>query len=107
MPGLRQRGCRMAIMAGTLKDKNMKITWTAATFALCAVISAPVMANDGDGPQQCNLRTLKRSYVLAANGFVVVAGVAQPKALIEQIDFNGDGSAVSPNAAVAVNGNAI
>lgn len=85
----------------------MKKTWTAAALAICAMAwSAPGLAQDGNAdPQQCSLRTLNGSYVLAASGFVIVAGVAQPKALIEQIDFNGEGSAVSPHAAVAVNGN--
>lgn len=87
----------------------MKKTWTAAALAICAMAwCAPGMAQHGNAdPPKCNLRTLSGSYVLAASGFVIVAGVPQPKALIEQIDFNGDGSAVSPNAALALNGNAL
>jgi hypothetical protein len=37
-------------------------------------------------------------------GFNIVAGVAQPKAIVELIQFNGDGTLTSPGATVSING---
>jgi hypothetical protein len=34
----------------------------------------------------CNLKTLRGSYVFAANGYNIVSGVAQPKTIVEVID---------------------
>ena len=53
---------------------------------------------------QCNQHTLRGSYLFAAHGWNVVGGVAQPKAILEGIDFNGDGTLVSPFATVSING---
>ncbi|SEB25579.1 hypothetical protein [Variovorax sp. YR216] len=85
----------------------MRKTWTGAALAISAIAwSAPGLADDGrDGPQQCSLRTLDGSYVLAASGFAIpVGGGAVPRAIIEQIDFNGEGSASSPNSIISANG---
>ena len=40
----------------------------------------------------CTLKTLRGSYFFAANGYTIVAGAAQPKAIVEVIDFKGDGT---------------
>src|SRR4029453_13442038 len=52
----------------------------------------------------CNLKTLRGSYVFAANGYNIVSGVAQPKTIVEVIDFNGDGTLSVPAATRSVNG---
>ena len=52
----------------------------------------------------CGLRTLRGTYVFAASGFNIVAGIAQPKAIIEVIEFNGDGTLSVPRATLGVNG---
>ena len=52
----------------------------------------------------CGLRTLRGTYVFTATGFNIVAGVAQPKAIIEVVEFNGDGTLSVPAATVSVNG---
>jgi hypothetical protein len=60
------------------------------------------------GPaESCSVGTLRGSYLFAAHGFNIVGGVAQPKAIVEGIDFNGDGTLVSPFATVSINGNII
>ena len=52
----------------------------------------------------CTLNTLRGPYVFAASGYNIVAGVAQPKAIVEIIDFNGDGTLSVPAATRSVNG---
>ena len=52
----------------------------------------------------CTLKTLRGSYVFAASGHNIVAGVAQPKAIVEPIDFNGDGTLSVAGVTVSLNG---
>lgn len=52
----------------------------------------------------CNVDTLRGTYVFAASGFNIVAGVAQPKAIVEVVEFNGDGTLSVPAATVSLNG---
>jgi len=59
-------------------------------------------AADDEG--RCSLQTLHGRYVFSATGFVINAGVAQPKAIVEVIDFNGDGTLAVPAATRSVNG---
>ena len=47
---------------------------------------------------------LQGKYVFAGSGYNIVAGVAQPKALVEVINFNGDGTLSVPAATVTING---
>ena len=55
------------------------------------------------GPHQ-RAYTLRGFYLFATHGWNIVGGVAQPKAIVEGIDFNGDGTLVSPFATVSING---
>ena len=55
-------------------------------------------------PQACGVQTLRGSYLFATHGWNIVGGVAQPKAIVEGIDFNGDGTLVSPFATLSING---
>src|SRR5262245_35126662 len=55
-------------------------------------------------PQPCGVHALRGSYLFATHGWNIVSGVAQPKAIVEGIDFNGDGTLVSPFATVSING---
>jgi hypothetical protein len=69
----------------------------ATTFSM----SGPALADDG---HSCGVRTLRGTYLFAASGFNIIAGVAQPKAIVEGIDFNGDGTLSVPAATLSVNG---
>ena len=64
-------------------------------------MSGLALADDG---KACTVQTLRGSYLFAASGFNIVAGVAQPKAIVEGIDFNGDGTLSVPAATISVNG---
>jgi hypothetical protein len=52
----------------------------------------------------CTERTLRGSYVFSASGFNIVGGVQQPKAIVEVVVFNGDGTLDVPSATVSLNG---
>jgi hypothetical protein len=43
--------------------------------------------------------------LFTATGFNIVGGVALPKAILEAIDFNGDGTLTVPAVTLSVNGN--
>ena len=59
------------------------------------------------GTATCGLNTLRGSYVFDAHGWNIVGGVAVPKAILEGINFNGDGTLVSPFVTLSINGNII
>ncbi|HYY13039.1 MAG TPA: hypothetical protein VE758_01250 [Chthoniobacterales bacterium] len=52
----------------------------------------------------CSLQTLDGTYVFATHGWNIVNGAAAPKAIVEEIEFNGDGTLTSPFATVSING---
>jgi nitrous oxide reductase len=96
--------------------------WTAATAcaAIVAIGGAQLVGTNGHGnaggqdvsgvssaaaaPGACTERTLRGSYVFSASGFNIVGGVPQPKAIVEVIVFNGDGTLDVPAATVSLNG---
>jgi hypothetical protein len=91
-----------------IMTNRMNHAWTAGALAICSIAgSAPALAHDGsEGTRECYMRTLTGSYVLAASGFAFAGTVTTPKALVEEIDFDGQGGGSSPGgAAVALNGN--
>ncbi len=67
------------------------------TFGVSGI--APADAGD-----KCADATLDGFYVFTASGFSIVSGVPQPIAIVEQIRFNGDGTADVPGGRVSVNG---
>jgi hypothetical protein len=86
------------------KEQNMKaLTWQ---VFICAamVLSACGLARADGRDDGCSLKTLRGTYVFSATGFNIVAGVAQPKAIVEVIDFNGDGALSVPAATLSANG---
>jgi hypothetical protein len=78
-------------------------------FIVCALITlgAPgaAQARDSDEDRKpCSDATLHGLYVFTASGFNIVGGGAQPKAIVELIRFNGDGSLTVPASTVSING---
>jgi hypothetical protein len=55
-------------------------------------------------PAACDQQTLRGSYLFNASGFNIGADGALPKAIVEAIDFNGDGTLGVPAATVSING---
>ena len=84
---------------------------TIGGFALAGCLIAAALtlgisknAQAGAPANSCGAHTLRGSYVFNAHGWDIVGGAAQPKAIVEGIDFNGDGTLVSPFATVSING---
>jgi hypothetical protein len=96
--------------------------WTVAAACAAAVVIGGVglMGTNGHGNgsgqdesglssaegarRTCTEQTLRGSYVFSASGFNIVGGVQQPKAIVEVIAFNGDGTLDVPAATVSLNG---
>ncbi len=78
---------------------NTLRTIQVAAAALICGLSGAVVAKD-----DCSLRTLEGDYVFSASGhsFNATAGVWLPKAIVEYIHFNGDGT-LSVTAATVAN----
>ncbi|HEX4666952.1 MAG TPA: hypothetical protein VH207_10150 [Chthoniobacterales bacterium] len=55
----------------------------------------------------CGLSTLSGTYAFATHGYNIVSGAPVPKAIVETIQFNGDGTLVAPFATVSINGTVI
>jgi hypothetical protein len=99
-----------------------RTAWTAvaACAAAMAIGGVPLVGTNGHGNgsghdgsafprtkidrRACSERTLRGSYVFSASGFNIVGGVQQPKAIVEVIVFNGDGTLAVPAATVSLNG---
>ena len=97
-----------------MKTRLIKITITSLLFAcvLVSLIAALVLGTSGTAraestPQSCSAHTLRGSYLFATHGWNIVGGIAQPKAIVEGIDFDGNGTLVSPFATVSINGTII
>ena len=77
--------------------------------ALVSLVAAMVVGTSDTaraalGPQPCGVYMLRGSYLFATHGWNIVGGIAVPKAIVEGIRFNGDGTLVSPFATVSING---
>jgi len=68
------------------------------------VLCACGLVRADDHENECNPRTLSGTYVFTASGFNITDGVVQPKAIVEVIDFHGDGTLSVPAATRSVNG---
>jgi hypothetical protein len=80
---------------------------TLIAVALTVAMTGAASAENEDRGKPCGSTTLKGSYVFTASGFTIVGGVGQPKAIMELIDFNGDGTLTVPGGVLSVNGNII
>jgi hypothetical protein len=83
-----------------VKRANQLIIAAAIAF-VCTAAQAKDNENNG---QRCSTSTLHGLYVFHASGFNIVGGVAQPKAIVELINFHGDGNLDVPEATVSING---
>ena len=69
------------------------------------LLARPAFGHDHRG-RECSLATLEGLYVFSATGFFLPASgsPALPKAIVELIRFNGDGTVSVPGATVSING---
>src|SRR5262250_3144631 len=91
------------VVVATQEERRMKtlIKSTLLSAALTFALGHAAWADDHKG---CSDSTLRGLYVFNASGFNIVAGVAVPKAIVEFIRFNGDGTLTVPAATRSVNG---
>ena len=91
---------------GTYKRAWLRVCALAAVAAATGAAATGAAATQGRALAQrpCSLNTLRGSYIFAATGYTIVAGVAQPKAIVEAIHFHGDGTLLVPAATVSLNG---
>jgi hypothetical protein len=80
----------------------IKLTLLSAVMTLA--LGQAAQAEEYEHTHGCSDSTLRGLYVFNATGFNVVAGVAVPKAVVEFIRFNGDGTLTVPTATRSVNG---
>jgi hypothetical protein len=73
-----------------------------AVIAIAAGAHRPGQAQAGS--RMCGPQSLYGAYTFSASGYNIVGGVPQPKAIIEVIEFNGDGTLTVPAATVSLNG---
>jgi hypothetical protein len=83
-------------------NQYTKQALTALTLTLAFGVAQA--RDDAAHGRSCNEATLRGLYVFSTAGFNIVAGIAQPKAINEQIRFNGDGTLTAPVATAVVNG---
>jgi hypothetical protein len=91
----------------TTMNKRVMKTVMGSLVAAAVAFGMSGMALAGGNGQSLSVQTLRGSYVFATHGWNIVGGVAIPKAIVEGIDFNGDGTLVSPFATVSINGTII
>ena len=82
----------------------MKTTTWHVFICAAMVLGACGLAGADERDNGCTLKTLRGTYVFSATGFNIVAGIAQPKAIVEVIQFNGDGTLTVPAATLSANG---
>ena len=75
-----------------MKFPGIVFALAALTLAVPALSNAQALAEKSNHDDVCGVHTLRGTYVFAARGFNIVAGVAQPKAIVEVVEFNGDGT---------------
>jgi len=74
--------------------------WTRLTVAAALALGCGAVAADDDG-RVCTAGTLSGLYVFSATGWSAATGTWQPKAIVEYMRFNGDGSLTVLAATVA------
>jgi hypothetical protein len=72
--------------------------------AMALGVSGIALAHGDD--RGCSVDTLQGLYIFSTSGFNIdaVSGVAQPKAIVEVIRFNGDGTLTVPAATRSIDG---
>jgi len=76
-----------------------------AAASSLACLSGTAFADESRGHwHECSVETLDGLYLFSATGYSLNGGVWQPKAILEYIEFNADGTLTVPGATVANRG---
>ena len=76
------------------------ISLTLAALALGIPLAAAASSEMSEG-NNCSLRTLSGSYLWTGSGWTVAAGTWVPKAILEQLRFDGAGTVTVVHATIA------
>lgn len=94
-----------------MQPKLVKSIMSSLLFAcaLASLVAAMALGTSGvaraDSSQQtCSVQTLHGLYLFATHGWYKDGTNAEPKAIVEGINFNGDGTLVSPFATLSNSG---
>ena len=97
-----------------MKTKLVKIAITSLTFVCALVCFAAAIAPGTSATAQpaaelrvCSVRTLKGLYLWTFDGYQNFGGQPVPKAIMEGIRFNGDGTLFVPFGTVNIGGTTI
>jgi hypothetical protein len=74
---------------------------------IAGALSNVAWAGNDEHGRRCDSTTLQGSYVFSASGFTIVGGVAQPKTILELIDFHGNGALTVTGGTLSLNGTII
>jgi hypothetical protein len=85
-------------------SKQTKLTVLAVALGLTLTVPGAALADGHDDAKTCSNESLRGLYLFSASGFNIVAGTPQPKAVVEYIRFNGDGTLTVPAATASING---
>ena len=86
-----------------MKQYTAKLVVAAAAMVLAA--SGVARAHDDEDDRKgCSVATLDQLYLFTASGFNNIGTAVQPKAIVELITFNGDGTITGGKTTVSLNG---
>lgn len=83
---------------------NMSATRCRRIAGAAALVAAVFAGLPAQASDSCGVQSLSGLYVFSASGASIVAGAAQPKAIVELIRFNGDGTLLVGGATRSLNG---
>jgi hypothetical protein len=86
----------------SMKNKPKGLFISAFSAILLAGLCNTSLADDGDR-HACSWLTLNGTYLFRASGFNVAPGSHEPKAIVEILKFNGDGTMSAPAATLTLN----
>ena len=87
-----------------MKSNRMRKRTKQGLVIAAAALGVSGLALADPEPKGCRPEKLDGLYVFSATGYTIVSSVAQPKAIVELIRFNGDGTLTVPGATRSVNG---
>ncbi len=97
-------GLLLAAVAVTLAAPTVSYAQGSSARPGMPTTTASLTSERNHDDDVCGVSTLRGTYVFAASGFNIVAGVMVPKAIVEVVEFHGDGDLSVTAATVTVNG---
>jgi hypothetical protein len=88
-------------------NAKANVSLSAALAVILIASSAPSLAGDEQVPHRdCSIQMLRGLYLFKGSGFIQPNGTLVPKAIVESIRFNGDGTLVAETVTLTIAGQA-